>query len=320
MSDTHATDATAGDAPASGAPSTPDPPTPADDGWSEEESVLSWKLFLGVFVALAVLGIGAYALFGGGADDDVATGPSVAPPALGDATVADDFDRPDTAASLGTADTGQPWEALAGTWGIVGQQAYVATPNAEGGRRSLAVVELGSGNGSVSATASTMANGWGIVFRYRGPFDYWMLQASTEFATYNLVKVVGGELVPVTQGGIGLAPIADGTRVGVEFQGTTISIVLDDQVVKIFEDPELQNGTKVGMIVPASGASTARWDDFTAQAAPPTVPGGGAGAGGAGANAGGAGGGGAGGAGGNAGGAGGGGAGANAGGAGGGGG
>ena len=119
-----------------------------------------------------------------------------------------------------------------------------------------------------------MAPGWGLVFRYRGPFDYWVLQASPEFATYNLIKVVGGAFETVSQGGIGLAPIQDGTKVGVEFQGPTIMISLNDEVAGVFVDPELQRGTRVGMIVSASGAETARWDEFTALAASSPAAGG----------------------------------------------
>lgn len=186
------------------------------------------------------------------------------------ATIADDFARPDSTSSLGTAATGQSWESASGVWGIIDGEAYVATPNTEGGGRSIALVDLGSGDGSVSATASTIANGWGLVFRYLGPLSYWMLQASTDFSTYNLQKVVGGEVVSVTQGGIGLTTVTDGTRVGVQFHGRTIGIMLDDLVVKVFEDSDLQNATQVGMVVSQPGASTARWSDFTAQADPPT--------------------------------------------------
>jgi hypothetical protein len=247
-------------------------PAPSSSDGSKDKSRFSRKLFVAMFIGIGGLGVLAYALFGGSNDDDTTT-ESVASPPPNTATVADDFARPDNIDTLGTTITGQLWEAPAGTWGLIDQQAHVATPNANESGRSWAVTDLGSGNGSVTATAATMAQGWGIVFRYRGPFNYWMLQASTEYATYNLVKVVDGELESVAPGGIGLAPIRDGTKVGVEFQGPAITIMLDDQSVAIFRDPHLQNATKVGMIVSPGGVATARWDDFTAQAAPPSAVG-----------------------------------------------
>jgi hypothetical protein len=252
----------------------------APSTWSSDGPVntsrFSKKLILGLLFGLLIvvssLGVLAYILIDGNNDDGTADGgtptESAAPPLASTATVADDFDRPDSSDALGSASTGQQWEMPAGTWGVADEKAYVAIRNANEFGRSWAVLDLGSGNGSVSAKAATMANGWGIVFRYRGPFNYWMLQASTEVATYNLVKVVDGELEPVADGGIGLAPIRDGTKVGVEFQGQTITISMNDQTVALFRDPHLQNETKVGMIVSSGGVDTARWDDFTAEAAP----------------------------------------------------
>jgi hypothetical protein len=225
---------------------------------------LSVGLLAGIGGAAAL----AWTLFGRDSDttDPATTRP--AGPAPNASTIADDFERSDSAASLGTAPTGQGWTTVSGTWGISDGKAYVPAGNSEGGGRSITLVELGSGDGSVTATASTITNGWGLVFRYLGPLSYWMLQASTDFSTYNLSKVVGGEVVAVSQGGIGLSAVEDGVRVGVEFHGRTIGVVLDDVVVKVFEDSDLQNGTQVGMIVSGPAASTARWDDFAAGADP----------------------------------------------------
>jgi hypothetical protein len=250
---------------------------PSNSETSDDGTRSSKKLVFGIFF-LALVVIGALGALGfvliDGSDGDDTTTASVASAKQITATVADDFDRPDNAETLGRAATGQQWETPSGTWGIADQQARVVTPNPNELGRSWAVTELGSGNGSVAATAARMANGWGIVFRYRGPFNYWMFFASTDYGTYNLVKVVDGEFESVTEGGIGLAPVKDGTRVGVEFQGATISILLNDRVVGVFRDPDLQNATKVGMVVSSGGAAAARWDDFSAQAAPRPAGGG----------------------------------------------
>jgi hypothetical protein len=244
---------------------------PSNSETSNDETRSSKKLVFGIFfLALVVIGgLGAlgFVLIDGSNGDDTTT-TSVASAKQTTDTVADDFDRPDNAETLGRAATGQQWETPSGTWGIADQQARVVTPNPNELGRSWAVTELGSGDGSVSATASRMTNGWGLLFRYRGPFNYWMLFGSTEYGTYNLVKVVDGKSESVTSGGIGLAPVKNGTRVGVQFRGPTISILLNDQIVGVYRDPALQNATKVGMVVSSGGASAARWDDFTAQAAP----------------------------------------------------
>jgi hypothetical protein len=264
MSDTDGQDGADWDVPKTPAPSGGDRP--------EDTSRFSRKLLVAIFTIIFIgiggLGILAYVLFGSSTDGAT---DSIASPLADTTTLADDFDRPDDSDRLGTAPTGQPWEAPSGTWGVVDQEAYVSNPNPDEWGRSWAVTDLGSSDGSVSATATTMAKGWGIVFRYRGPFNYWMLQASPEYATYNLVKVVDGELEPIAQNGIGLAPIEDGTKVGVEFEGPMIRILLNDEIAAVFRDTALQSATKVGLIVSAGGADTARWDDFAAQALPETA-------------------------------------------------
>lgn len=252
---------------------------PVDDGWSDDESVLSWKLFAGVFVVLAVLGVAAFALFGGGEEETAKGGTSA------NAAVADDFDRADNATSLGDTTTGQAWTAVAGTWGIQGEAAYVAVPNQGAGGRNVAVVDLGSSNGAVEATASGISAGWGLVFRYQGPNNYWMVAAAPEFGTYNLQKVVDGQVVAAVKGGLGNAAVTDGTKVRVEFSGPTVTVKINGNLLKSIQDPALQSATNVGLVVPKGGADAARWDDFAAErgaASVPAAPGGGAGAGGAG--------------------------------------
>lgn len=259
-------------------------PEPRVDEWTDDDSVLSWKLFAGVFVALAVAGILAYTLIGGGDEAAKGGGGSSAStiPAT-QATVRDSFERPDSPTGLGATETGQTWTAETGVWGIADGAAYVSTPNQEGGKRSVAVVDLGGANGSVEATARGMAPGWGLVFRYQGPFNYWMLQAAPQYGTYNLQKVVDGKVVPVTPGGLGFAAVEDGARVRVDFNGATITVSVNGTPLRAVQDADLATGTKVGLVVPAAGASTARWDDVAVLLGPGSAGPGSAGAGSAGA-------------------------------------
>lgn len=64
--------------------------------------------------------------------------------------VSDTFTRADSAVTLGSAETGQSWSALAGTWGISSNQAKLVTD--AGGNQNAAVVDSGrADNFTVSA-------------------------------------------------------------------------------------------------------------------------------------------------------------------------
>lgn len=220
---------------------------------------------------LLVVGLGAYKLWGNpkapdpAKADTVAAGPGAAPapttPESGGTGVTDAFAGTSTD-GLGTAETGQVWETVTGTWGKADGHAYLVTPNPEGGNRSIAVVDLGSGNGSVTATVTKMTPGWGLVFRYKGQFNYWMLQASPKFGTYNLVKVDDGKAVSV--GNSGLSKQDPGTVVGVRFQGDQISIVVNGTDAGTFTDASFAGATKVGLLAADQGAKDAQWSAFTA--------------------------------------------------------
>lgn len=235
-------------------------PRSTDDTWEEEESLLSWQLFAVVFVVLLVVGVAAVKIFGGkpvSSTDSATSG--AASGANAGADIRDDFSGTSNA-GLGTTSTGQKWEET-GTWGKKDGHAYLVAPNKEGGR-SLALVDLGAGNGSVSADAVTIANGWGLVFRYKGPFNYWMVTASPKFGTYNIQKVVDGKIVPADKV---LAKVQSGTVVTVEYRGNSINLKLNDEVVKTVEDCFSGGGTKVGLVAAdAAGGQEAQWGDFAA--------------------------------------------------------
>ena len=72
--------------------------------------------------------------------------------------VVDEFDRPDSPASLGVAPTGQRWRARRGVWGIAGGAAYVSHPDSGG---DLALVQGGAADGTVTATIGKVGPGAG---------------------------------------------------------------------------------------------------------------------------------------------------------------
>src|SRR5690606_6906950 len=110
---------------------------------------------------------------------------------FGDAEVVDTFARPDSATSLGTADTGQTWTAHAGTWGISGGQAYHA-----GNGLGLASLDAGFPFGTYEVTVTdASAGGWAIAFRVEDDRNYYRV-GPDPFGTgfYRVYKVRDGQV------------------------------------------------------------------------------------------------------------------------------
>jgi hypothetical protein len=230
----------------------------------DEETFLSWKLLVAVAVVLAVLAVGAWALFGGrkGTDNAQRTS-STAAGSQELPAIRDDFDRPDNATTLGKSTTGEDWEAVTGTWGVANKQAYLAAKNTNG-PRNMAVVDLGTGDGSVQAKANKLVDGWGLAFRVRGPNAWWALKAVPKAATFNLVKFQDGNEIKVDN--VGLTKLGDDTTVRVEFVGDTITVFLNGNAVRTIQDSYLlSNGTKAGLFADGAGATEARWSEFVAK-------------------------------------------------------
>ncbi len=244
-------------------------PAAADEEWDEADSILSWKLLVAIAVVLGVLGLGAMVVLNGRKADtnasttgtDKAGGGQQNQPA-----VRDQFDRADNSAGLGKARTGEDWEAVSGTWGVKEGKAYISVLN-DKGPRNLAVVDIGSGDGSVQATASKFTDGWGLVFRYRGPNAYWYIAGSASAKTFNVFKVKDGKSAkPDGVENIGLVKgLEDGTTIKVEFVGPTITVFVNGSPVKTFTDSYLQTqGTKAGLIGEGKKVADARWSEFVA--------------------------------------------------------
>jgi hypothetical protein len=175
----------------------------------------------------------------------------------------DDFARPDSTSAMGVATTGQDWSSALGTWGLIGGAAYVSTPNSTG-PRSLAVIDPGSADGGVKATATKLGRGWSLVFRYAGPTNYWVITADTERKSWRVQHLVTGKTSqPVT---ITDAPMKDGTVVGVTYVGTKIEVWIDGRSVKTITEQVPNGGTMVGFGLSGSD-TTCRWGAFSAQGA-----------------------------------------------------
>ncbi len=208
---------------------------------------------VGLLLAVAVLGVVLYHGFAE-PENRLAGGD---PP-----HVADAFDRLDSSDELGPG-----WDQVSGTWGVQGGRAVLVRPDL-GADVSLAVVDLGAADATVSATAAGMGPGWAVVVRYAGPSDYWMVVAAPDFGTWNVVAVEGGERRQVAN--LGLSPAAAGTTVTVQLRGDRLKVFLDGSFRTSVTAPAGAGATGVGLA--AVGAALGRaWDDFSADAAGPVV-------------------------------------------------
>jgi hypothetical protein len=179
----------------------------------------------------------------------------------------DDFERAD-AEELGTAPGGVTWVAALGEWGIEDGAAQVVTPNPSG-PRSIAVVDAGSGDVSVTVRAAGLGEGWGLVFRYHSPFAYWLVTASPSTDSLQVQRVDGAFLTPVAD--IGPVELVEGVELGVRAEGGTIVVLLDGEEVGTIADERHAANTFVGLVTSRSGAATARWDDLRIEATQPVA-------------------------------------------------
>ena len=154
------------------------------------------------------------------------------------------------------AEPGGEWSDASGRWGIQGGQAAAA----DGGTGDrIATIGGGSTDRLTEVTVSTVADGAGIVFRYRDPDNLWSMTASPDDGAWIVSKVVAGEAtvaaeVPST--------MANGTTIGVAQRGSELQILVEGQEALRVTDPALEAEVLSGIIVSGVGAGSARFDRF----------------------------------------------------------
>lgn len=168
--------------------------------------------------------------------------------------VSDSFTRANNPTSLGTAETGQAWSALEGTWGIVDNQAIVNILD------SVAVVEAGVSNCEVTVTLQGTMEGRGPVIRQK--------QGATIDGLHFQIESSGGptgtSLVLYERPSwivVGRADIVQKytTILRVVANGSDISIYLDGVLVLTVNHSYNLTETRHGM----GGANTGQmFDDF----------------------------------------------------------
>jgi hypothetical protein len=172
--------------------------------------------------------------------------------------VYDDFER-DATDGLG-AIAGQEWEDVSGAFEIIDGVAVLSNAN-DVGPRSIALLDVGATNGRIIATAGKVTPGWGIVFRYSGPFDYWYVQAAPDYAVLNVVRVMGGEAQVI--GPTSLAAVQSGTEVEILLHGADIEVRVDGDTVFVITNNHALGAHRAGLLAlgEPDGAS---WESFRA--------------------------------------------------------
>lgn len=185
-------------------------------------------------------------------------------------TITDSFDRADNAASLGTADTGQVWSALAGTWGISSNKAVmtgVATHH-------TAVVETGVSDMTIQVTLSPVGSGNinpGVSFRMQDVNNGLLFRINPFNAVATLSRLVAG--TPTTLAGPDYTPA--GTSVlKVVCAGTSVKCYVDGVLLIDTTVANFATETKHGLY--AFGSPPTTWNDFslsgtTSSPPPPSI-------------------------------------------------
>lgn len=176
-------------------------------------------------------------------------------PAVGGPVVSDAFNRADSTTTLGTADTGQAWTALSGTWGISSNQAYCVDAN--DGR--VAAIETGSTDQTVTVTA-TIPNSSsypGVLARLTDADNFYLAQINT-----------GSTTIYRNSAGYSLLGTGSGAASGdvLEFSviGTSLNLDVNGGSVISLTNSGITSGSLAGIrYATSSGSPAIRWDDFS---------------------------------------------------------
>ena len=166
------------------------------------------------------------------------------------AGMADSFGRSASAISLGSADTGESWTSVSGTWGVEGATGYLAS-----GTDGMATLS-GSPDGALTFTIPESSDGQGVVFRQSSPSNYWRLTAEPSSTNWRLTQVKAGAIAQNLSSPPGTC--CESTAVvRVQFSGSTVLVGSSD-VGLLFSatDNDLAANTNVGLF--SAGSPTNR--------------------------------------------------------------
>lgn len=174
----------------------------------------------------------------------------IKPPAL----ASDNFDRADNPSNLGVADTGQAWEVVSGTWGIIGNTAYTSVAVAS---TSYAVLESGESDCEVSCTlAAGVSNARNrIVFRYSDPDNLFYIVPTT--TGYSLSKRQAGSISTI---GSYTKTLQSGDVMKIRMSGENIKFYVNDILAVETNQAFNKSATKHGL--GCYNSTLGRFDNF----------------------------------------------------------
>jgi hypothetical protein len=169
--------------------------------------------------------------------------------------VQDSFNRVDSSTTLGTADSGQTWQALSGTWGITGGKAYSTTANTD----ISAIVESNISDLKVSALLRN--NNASIAFRVIDSNNYLTALISPTEDKVKLYSKSSGSfslLAEITN----ILNIDTDYTLSITANGSSITVNLDGVEIISHTSTFNQNATKHGLRAFDGADNNCRWDDF----------------------------------------------------------
>jgi hypothetical protein len=167
----------------------------------------------------------------------------------------DNFDRAN-AATLGNAQSGQPWTDIRGQWGVTSNFAICQTPLAD---HNITVVETLLANCVVNLALSASASGGpGLVFRFVDVNNYLYCWAVTNLHVGKVVAGVDTELANVAAG------LSSVWSPRATLSGT--SVIISDgggAAISTLVVPEFATATKHGLFGAASPTTSTRYNNFS---------------------------------------------------------
>lgn len=180
----------------------------------------------------------------------------------------DNFNRADSASSLGSSSEGWSWTTNIGTWGILSNQASNKATTATVSR-ARAEVDLGSSNNWAQATyahgATLVSNQFGVCVRYDPASDGCYQFSMREDGTLTRIfKVVAGTQTALTTATT--AGLAVGDVIRLEVIGTTINAYQNGSVIATVTDSSITTGVRAGIYgnQAAGSANNVQCDNYSA--------------------------------------------------------
>ena len=173
--------------------------------------------------------------------------------------VTDTFTRTDTTGPLGTADSGQAWETIAGTaFGITSNAAYnTDTANT----LCISTIDSATCNGRVACTVTRTTQVAGLVVRLTDASNYWYVSLSGSATTLN--KMVAGSPTTVATSA---STFSGATAVEVVMSGSNFTVLVNNAVLLTGTDSFNATATKHG-IMRQQALNNSRHDNFTVKQA-----------------------------------------------------